>query len=150
MSAASMMGMLGMGGIRMEQASMGKMEMAGMDMKDMDMSGTEKKEASPRSKKTGQIAFTLGFIPEPPHVGENKVSVKVTDNKNQIIRDAEVTFAYTMTMPGMMVDEAKGSFEKEAYEGTVKFAMAGEWKIDLLIKGKGQPDVKESFILQVK
>ncbi|MHB8481407.1 MAG: efflux RND transporter periplasmic adaptor subunit [Nitrospiria bacterium] len=155
MSAASMMGMLGMGGIRMEQASMGKMEMkgvemAGMDMKDMDMSGMEMKEASPRSKKAGQIILSLGFTQEPPHVGENKVSVKVTDHKNQIIRDAEVTFAYTMTMPGMMVDEAKGSFVKEAYEGTVKFAMAGEWKIDVLIKRKDQHDVKESFILQVK
>ncbi|MBI1822398.1 MAG: efflux RND transporter periplasmic adaptor subunit [Nitrospirae bacterium] len=152
MSAANMMGALGMGGVNMEKATMGKMETAGMDMKGMDMGGMEKKDEiqAIRSKKAGPYVLNLELTSDPPRVGEDKISLKITNNQNQIIRDAEVIFSYTMTMPGMMVEEVKGSFVKDTYEGKVKFAMAGGWKIEVLIKKKGQPDVKESFIFNVK
>jgi len=39
MSSSNMMGALGMGGIKMEQAQMGKMDMGGMDMKNKDKDG---------------------------------------------------------------------------------------------------------------
>ncbi|MBI1819119.1 MAG: efflux RND transporter periplasmic adaptor subunit [Nitrospirae bacterium] len=152
MSAANMMGMLGMGGVNMEKATMGKMEMAGTDMKGMDMGRVEKKDEtlSVRSKRSGPYVLHLELTPDPPRAGENKISLKITNNQNQIIRDAAVTFSYVMTMPGMMAEEVKGSLVKDAYEGKVKFTMAGGWKIDVLVKRKGQADVKESFTFDVK
>lgn len=137
MAAASMMGMLGMGGVNMEKATMGKMEMASQP-------------PFPRSKKAGPYVLDLELFPDPPRAGENKISVKIINSQNQIIRDAAVTFSYVMTMPGMTAEEVKGSLVKDAYEGKVKFAMAGGWKIDVLVKRKGQADVKESFTFDVK
>jgi Cu(I)/Ag(I) efflux system membrane fusion protein len=152
MAAANMMGALGMGGINMEKATMGKMETAGTDMKGMDMGGTEYKDEtrSGRYKKSGQPLLNLVLIPDPPRIGENKISLKITNNQKQIVRDAEVTFSYIMTMPGMMAEEVKGSLVKDAYEGKATFAMAGGWKIDVLVKKKGQADLKESFTFDVK
>ena len=157
MAAANMMGMLGMGGINMEKATMGKMEMKGMetsemDMKGMDMGGVPMKNETQaiRSKKAGPYLLNLEPAPDPPRVGENKIFLTITDPKNKIIRDAEVTYFYTMTMPGMMVEELKGSLVKDAYEGKVKFSMAGGWKIDVLIKRKGAAELKASFIFNVK
>ena len=52
MSSSNMMGALGMGGVKMEQAQMGKMDMGGMDMKNKDKDGMNMMKNM--KKETGQ------------------------------------------------------------------------------------------------
>jgi Cu(I)/Ag(I) efflux system membrane fusion protein len=153
MAATNMMGMLGMGGVQMEQATMGKMEMAGregrMEM-DMDMSGM--KMASPSSSReqtVGDLTLSLATDPEPPKKGENRLRLTVLA-KGAPVTDAKVTLNYTMTMPGMEIEsiDAKQT-GSGVYEGTADLAMRGAWEVEaIILRGFGKP-VKAKFAVTV-
>ncbi|MFZ5861238.1 MAG: efflux RND transporter periplasmic adaptor subunit [Nitrospirota bacterium] len=147
MAATNMMGALGMGGIRMEQAQMGEMDMEGMegmpDMKDMkgmgadnmtDMPGMSMSAAdTPSTQTIGGLTLTVETVPAPAKKGENTVRVTVRAN-NAPVTDAAVTVAYTMAMPGMEVETVKASHLKDGiYEAAVDLAMKGAWTIDATV-----------------
>ncbi|HBP88817.1 MAG TPA: hypothetical protein DD706_14095, partial [Nitrospiraceae bacterium] len=77
MASSNMMGALGMGGIKMEQAHMGKMDMD-MDMgKDKTMTGSgmapaNKAPTGTSKKKAGDLALGFSTNPSPVRIGENR------------------------------------------------------------------------------
>jgi Cu(I)/Ag(I) efflux system membrane fusion protein len=153
MAATNMMGALGMGGVRMEQAQMGEAEMVGMegmqgmegiqgmkgmaetegnDMKDMPGMSMGAAE-TPATQTIDGLTLTLETVPAPAKKGENAVRVTVRAN-NTPLTDAAVTVAYTMAMPGMEVETVKASHTKGGvYEATVNLAMKGAWTIDATV-----------------
>jgi Cu(I)/Ag(I) efflux system membrane fusion protein len=156
MAAANMMGMLGMGGIKMEQAQMGEMEMGGMEgMQGMEgMKGKEgmkmNQPSSPREQTVEGLTLTLATEPEPPKKGENRVRLTV-QAQGSPVTDAAVTLAYTMAMPGMEIETVEVKHTKDGiYEAEVDFGMKGAWEIEAsIVRGSGKP-VKAKFTLKVK
>lgn len=119
MAATNMMGALGMGGIRMEQAQMGEMEMSAAD--------------HPLTQTVDGLTLTIETIPAPAKKGENTVRVTVRAN-NAPVTDAAVTVAYTMAMPGMEVETVKAGHTKDGvYEARVDLPMRGAWTIDATV-----------------
>ncbi|MBI3606602.1 MAG: efflux RND transporter periplasmic adaptor subunit [Nitrospirae bacterium] len=150
MAATNMMGALGMGGIRMEQAQMGQMEMGGMEgmpgmkgMKEMaGMEGGDMKSMpgmsmgaadTPSTQTIDGLTLTLETVPAPAKKGGNTVRVTVLAN-DAPVTNAAVTVAYTMAMPGMEVETVKAGHTKDGvYEATVDLPMKGAWKIDATV-----------------
>jgi len=141
MAATNMMGALGMGGIKMEQAQMGEMEMGGME-------GMQDMEGIPSTQTIDGLTITLETVPAPAKKGENAVRVTVRAN-NAPVTDASVTAAYTMAMPGMEVENVKASHTKDGvYEATVDLAMKGAWKIDATVTRPNAKPVTATFTVQ--
>jgi Cu(I)/Ag(I) efflux system membrane fusion protein len=168
MAATNMMGALGMGGIRMEQAQMGEMEMGGMEgMQDIEgmkgmrgmagMEGTDMKDMpgmsmgaaeTPSTQTIDGLTLTLETTPAPAKKGENRVRVTVRANKAPVT-DATVAVAYTMAMPGMEVETVKASHTKDGvYEATVDLAMKGAWRIDATVTRPNAKPVTATFTVQ--
>ena len=162
MAATNMMGALGMGGIRMEQAQMGQMEgmqdmkgmkgmegMEGGDMKSMpgtSMGATD----TPSTQTIDGLTLTVETVPMPARKGENTVRVTVRAN-NAPVTDASITVAYTMAMPGMEVETVKASHAKDGvYEATVDLPMKGTWKIDATVTRPNAKPVTATFTVQAE
>lgn len=144
MAATNMMGALGMGGIRMEQAQMGEMKMGGMEgmegMENMPGMTMGASEPAPSTQTVDGVTLSLATTPEPAKKGTNVVRVTVRAN-DQPITDARVSVAYTMTMPGMEVETVPATHTKDGvYEATVDLAMKGAWAIDVtMTRPNGKP-----------
>jgi Cu(I)/Ag(I) efflux system membrane fusion protein len=141
MAAANMMGMVGMGGIRMEQAQMGEMKMEGMDMG---------QASTAREQVINGLTVILNTQPEPPQKGENVIRLMVRSQEGAVT-DAKVMLAYIMAMPGMEAETVEAKHAKEGtYEATVDFGMKGAWNIDVtIVHGKAKP-VKTRFTVKVE
>ncbi|MBI4716035.1 MAG: efflux RND transporter periplasmic adaptor subunit, partial [Nitrospirae bacterium] len=154
-AAANMMGMVGMGGIRMEQARMGEMEMAGMEMKDMKgmegmpMTPGAKTPPSGREQTVDGFTVSLRTEPDPLQKGENKILVTVR-SKEGPVTDGKVTVAYTMAMPGMEVETVEAvHVSGGTYAASADFAMKGAWKVDVTVVPRGAQKVKAGFTVKV-
>jgi Cu(I)/Ag(I) efflux system membrane fusion protein len=135
MAATNMMGALGMGGIRMEQAQMGEMEMGAAD--------------HPSTQTVDGLTLTIVTLPAPPKKGENTVRVTVRAN-NAPVTDAAVTVAYTMAMPGMEVETVKAGHTKDGvYEAGVDLSMRGAWTIDATVTRPNAKPVTAHVTVQV-
>ncbi|MGH7828794.1 MAG: efflux RND transporter periplasmic adaptor subunit, partial [Candidatus Binatia bacterium] len=73
--------------------------MPGMSMEGMKMETPTK--AGPMEKKVADLTLTLSTQPEKTKPGENILRLKVTDKSGKPVTDAQVSFQYTMAMPGM-------------------------------------------------
>jgi len=164
MAATNMMGMLGMGGTKMETAQMGEMEMSGMPMGDMKgMEGMQgmkemkemkemKVDPSPASTREQTVSgLTLAFStePDPPKKGQNRIRLSLRAKGTPVI-GANVTLAYTMAMPGMDIETVTATHVKEGiYEADISFPMRGTWEIEAAVtRGAGKP-VKAKFTVTV-
>jgi Cu(I)/Ag(I) efflux system membrane fusion protein len=142
--------MLGMGGIRMEQAQMGGMEMGGMEGME-GMEGMKMDQGSTAHEQTVDgLTLTLVTTPDTPKKGENVIRLMV-QSKEGPVTDAKITLAYTMAMPGMEVETVEAHHTKDgAYEVTVDLGMKGAWNIEAtLVRAQGKP-VKAKFTFTVK
>jgi Cu(I)/Ag(I) efflux system membrane fusion protein len=114
-----------------------------------DMKGTETKtavKAGPQEKKVQDLTLTLTTQPEKPKAGENVIRLKVTDKAGQIIKDAQVSFVFNMTMPGMVPSKGVGKLAKDGfYETKATLAMAGQWEVTVTIRRPGQKEIQEKF-----
>ena len=146
MAATDMMGSLGMGGIRMEQAQMGK-----MDMGNMPMSGAQPRAAKQAAKASGEkkvrgITLTWATEPASPRIGENTVRVMVKGEGGKPVSDAKVQLTYTMPMPGMLPATVPMTHGKDGtYEAKVNLGMGGQWDLTITVQRPGQPEIKENF-----
>src|SRR5713226_5932885 len=126
-------------------AGMPGMSMAGMQgtegMKtDMPM------KSGPMEKKVQDLTLTLSTRPEKAKVGENILRLNITDKAGNVVKDARVSFNYTMTMPGMAPSKADGKLTKDGfYEATANLAMASEWEVTVLVHRTGQKEIQEKF-----
>jgi RND family efflux transporter MFP subunit len=152
MASTNMMGSLGMGGIKMEQAQMGKMDMGGMDM-DMNktmtgskMATASKAPAGTSNKKAGDLTLAISTDPSPARMGENRIQMIVTDKAGKPVSLPKILLTFTMPMPGMIPATVPMTQGKQGtYEATVNLGMAGQWDLTITIHRSGQPDIKETF-----
>lgn len=122
--------------------------MAGMaghgDMKGMEAQAAA--ETGPQEKKVQDLTLTLLTQPEKPKAGENVIRLKITDKAGQVVKDAQVSFVFNMTMPGMVPTKGQGKLSKEGfYETKTMLAMAGQWKVTVIIRRPGQKEIQEKF-----
>ena len=150
-SMMGMMGAIGMGDWKMESAK--PMEMGGMEgtekggMPGMEHGGEQ--AAVTQDKRMGPFTVTLSTLPETAKVGENTVRIQVRDPGNKPVTTAQVSFTYTMDMPGMMIEQATAPHTGEGrYEGKAKFAMAGPWGLVVTIAAPGQEPLREKFTVR--
>ena len=153
MASSNMMGALGMGGIKMEQAHMGKMDMdMDMDMgKDKTMTGSgmapaNKAPAGTSKKNAGDLALAFSTNPSPVRIGENHIQLIVSNQQGKPVSPAQVQLTFTMPMPGMLPATVPMTSRVEGtYEANVNLGMAGQWDLTILIQRAGQPDIREMF-----
>jgi Cu(I)/Ag(I) efflux system membrane fusion protein len=165
-SMQAMMGRIGMGDWQMRGAYEGKMEgMEGMgDMKVMpmgDMKGMQgmkgmenmpgmQKTAGAETRQVAGLSLALTTAPENPKAGEVLLKLKLNDQAGKPVTNAQVTFVYTMPMPGMTDSKATGRHTKDGlYEGTVLFGMGGVWVVTVNVTISGQSPIAEQFQFSV-
>jgi Cu(I)/Ag(I) efflux system membrane fusion protein len=74
--------------------------------------------------------------------------LKVTDKSGKPVTDAQVSFQYTMTMPGMALSKAEAKHSNDGiYETKANFAMAGTWDVTVTVRRPGQKEIQEKFKL---
>jgi membrane fusion protein, copper/silver efflux system len=136
-SMMAMMGAIGMGDWKMENA------------KPMEM-GTQTAQAQPAEKKVGTLSVTVSTSAVPAKLGNDTLRIHVKDSAGKPVTDAAVSVAYTMDMPGMMIDKAQAKHTAEGvYEAPVRFAMAGPWGVTVSIRRPGQTEARERFTVNV-
>ncbi len=145
--AEAMGAMTGMPGMSMEgMAGMQGMDgMKGMeDMKGMKMDSPAK--AGPMEKKVGDLTLTLSTQPEKPKAGDNILRLKIADKSGNLVKDAQVSFQYTMNMPGMVLSKLEVKLSKDGfYETKANMGMMGEWLVTVIVRRQGQKEIKETF-----
>ena len=122
--------------------------MAGMaghgDMKGMETQAAPK--AGPQEKKVQDLTLTLLTKPEKPKAGENVIRLKIADKSGQPIKDAQVSFVFNMTMPGMVPSKGEGKLSQDGfYETKTMLAMAGQWEVTVIVRRPGQKEIQEKF-----
>jgi len=154
-SMQAMMGRIGMGDWQMRGAHEGKME--GMEMADMKgmegMKGMEMGKGGVSGAQTRQVnglTFSLTTAPENPKAGSVLLKLKLTDQAGKPVTNAQVTFVYTMPMPGMTDSKVMARHTKDGlYEGTVLFGMGGTWVVTVNVTIPGQSPIAEQFQFSV-
>ena len=138
--AEAMGAMTGMPGMSMEG-------MAGMPgMEGMKMETPAK--GGPMEKKAGDLILTLSTQPEKTKAGENTLRLRIVDKSGKPVTDAQVSFQYTMAMPGMVLSKAEAKHSKDGfYDAKANFGMAGQWDLTVSIQRPGQKEIQEKFKL---
>jgi membrane fusion protein, copper/silver efflux system len=138
---------------RLSEAMGAMTGMPGMSMEGMagmqGMEGTKKDtpmKAGPMEKKVADLILTLSTQPEKTKAGENALRLKILDKSGKPVTDAQVSFQYTMAMPGMVLSQAEAKHSKDGfYQTKVNFGMAGEWDVSVIVRRPGQKNVQEKF-----
>jgi Cu(I)/Ag(I) efflux system membrane fusion protein len=157
-----MMGMEGMSGMK------GMDNMSGMEMermKDMEkmkgMEGMEGMSGMPgltpgtakavsKTRTVGGYVLAFTTSPDIPKAGEVLLKLKVTDQAGKPVTNAQVTFIYTMPMPGMTDSKAAASHRRDGvYEGKAQFGMGGAWVVTANVTVSGKPVITEQFQFMV-
>jgi Cu(I)/Ag(I) efflux system membrane fusion protein len=133
--------MAGMEGMKMEGMP-GKEGMKGMEGMKMDTPAKQ----GPLEKKVQNLTLTLSTQPEKPQAGEITLRLKITDKDGKAVQDAQVSFNYTMAMPGMAPSKADAKLSKDGfYEAKTNLAMAGSWEVTVSVRRSGQKEIQEKF-----
>lgn len=121
--------------------------MAGMPgMEGMKMDTPMK--AGPMEKKVGDLTLQLSTEPQKTKAGENTLRLKITDKSGKPVTEAQVSFQYTMAMPGMVPSKAEAKHSKDGfYETKANFGMAGQWDVTVNVRRPGQKEIQEKFKL---
>jgi Cu(I)/Ag(I) efflux system membrane fusion protein len=139
---------------RLSEAMGAMAGMPGMSMEGMaGMQGTEgmkgmapATKAGPIEKKVNDLTLTLSTTPEKTKAGENLLRLKITDQAKKPITDAQVSFHYTMNMPGMVLSKTDAKVSKDGfYESKANFGMTGEWEVTVVVRRAGQKEIQEKF-----
>ena len=81
-------------------------------------------------------------------LGDNALTIKVTDASGNLTKDAQVSVRFFMPpMPGMAPMEytSQATAQGDAYTCSVNPAMAGGWKAEVTVARTGQAPVTASF-----
>ncbi len=137
-------------GLMAAMPGMERMRMPGMESME-GMPGMEKgakAPAGPQEKKVGDITLTFSTVPTAAKVGENTLRVRLADSKGETIRNAKVSFSFTMPMPGMTDVGAPAVLSKEGfYEAKANLGMGGTWHITVIATIPGKPEIKQMFVV---
>ncbi|SFV71585.1 hypothetical protein MNB_SV-13-619 [hydrothermal vent metagenome] len=92
-----------------------------------------------KSGKAGSLDVMYSS-PKPLVVGNNNISVKVTDH-GKVVKGAKVDFKISMPeMPGMpYMEEVKSlSANGDIYNGNINLSMGGTWQVKIFIEKDGK------------
>ena len=141
---------------RLSEAMGAMTGMPGMSMEGVagmqDMKGKEGVKtdtpmiAGPTEKKVGDLTLTLSTGATRTKAGENILRLKITDKTGNVVKDAQVSFAYAMAMPGMVASKGEGKLSKDGfYETKANLGMAGEWEVTAVVRRPGAKEIQEKF-----
>src|SRR6058998_3062426 len=142
-SMQAMMGQIGMADWQMRGAHEARME---------GMPGMKSEPGKPVSetRQVSGFALTLSTVPDKPKAGENVLRLKLADQAGKPVTNAQVVFAYTMAMPGMMESKAKATHTKDGvYEAKALLGMGGTWVVTANVTLPNLLPISEKFQLAV-
>lgn len=93
------------------------------------------------TKKAGEYNVKVKIDRNPPIVGDNNVSVEITDASGHHVRDAKVVVDYSMpAMPGMpaMNYKTDAELKGDEYKAKMGLSMSGSWNIAVKITREGK------------
>lgn len=93
------------------------------------------------TKKAGEYNVAVRIDRNPPIVGENSMSIEITDASGHHARDAKVIVEYSMpAMPGMpaMNYKADAELKGDQYKTKMNLSMAGSWNIAVKVTRTGK------------
>jgi len=89
-------------------------------------------------------------VPDVPKAGEDVLRIKLTDQAEKPVTNANVLFVYTMAMPGMSETKTQAVHTKDGvYEGKAMLGMAGTWEVRVSVTVPGRPAITEKFQIAV-
>src|SRR5213594_3989660 len=139
----AMMGQIGMADWQMRGAHEARME---------GMPGMKSEPGKPVSetRQVSGFSLTLSTVPDKPKAGENVLRLKLADQAGKPVTNAQVVFAYTMPMPGMMESKAKTTHTKDGiYEAKALLGMGGTWVVTANVTLPNLPPISEKFQIAV-
>lgn len=152
-SMMGMMGAIGMGDWKMESArpmEMGGGETAGAEHGEPQASRTPSAAAPAKDRRVGDLLVAVYAARGTARVGAAPVHVRVRDAQGNPVTDAEVSFSYTMDMPGMTIEQAKAKPVGDGvYEAMANFTMGGPWGLVVEIARPGKAPIREKFTVRV-
>ena len=83
-------------------------------------------------------------------VGDNAVTIEITDSTGRFIKDMVVDVYYFMPSMPAMNYEAKSTLTDSTYSTVIKPVMPGEWTADISVKKSGEVIKKVSVNFNVK
>ena len=92
-------------------------------------------------KKAGENSVTVTIDKNPPVVGDNGVTIAITDSAGKAVTDAKVRLDYSMpAMPGMPAMSYKTDSKQEGsvYKAKMSLSMGGSWNIAVKVSLKGK------------
>ena len=92
-------------------------------------------------QKAGEYNVTAEIDKNPPVVGNNNITVRVSDSAGKVLTDGKVRVYYSMpAMPGMppMNYKTDTKLHGSIYKTTMNLSMAGPWNIEVKIKRGGK------------
>lgn len=126
--------------------------MKDMDMKDMDMKNMDMSKPSPGKAQMPPAALTVtASLRAAPKVGDNPLDITVLDAAGKPVAGASLTTRVEMT--SMDMGTAKPPVKEVGggkYAGTVKFSMAGPWRVTVKAAAPGQKPVTKAFDFTAK
>jgi YtkA-like protein len=99
-------------------------------------------------KTAGDLTVTLSAGSYPLIIGDNAMTIKITDASGKAVSDAKVGVRYYMpAMPGMapMEYNVEAAPKGEAYGFTVNIAMEGGWRVDVNVVRGDKPSPTMTF-----
>jgi Cu(I)/Ag(I) efflux system membrane fusion protein len=115
-----------------------------------DVKGTEgtkmdaPAKSGPQEKKIQDLTLALSTRPEKVKAGETVLRLKITDKAGNLVKDAQVSFQYTMQ--GMVASKADATLSKDGfYETKANLPMAGEWEVTAMVRRSGQKEIQGKF-----
>ena len=105
-------------------------------------------EGFTKSGKAGSLDVTYSS-PKPLVVGNNNISVKISDH-GKAVKGAKVDFKIFMPeMPGMpYMEEVQTLSENgDIYNGTVNFSMSGTWQVKIFVEKDGKKYKHSSSVI---
>ena len=105
----------------------------------------------PRMQEVGPFRIAVRNLPETPSVGDNKLMITLRDTLGAPVPGGAVEAVISMPAMGAMPRmESRGAVKEVApgiYEATYGVAMAGEWDVDLTIRGKEGAPARAAYRL---
>lgn len=99
--------------------------------------------------RSGPFRVTIGLQSQTPQVGENRLSLRITDVKGEPVSGASIkAYGEMAAMGAMAAMRAPADLQETApglYEGPFNLEMRGEWPLSLRISKEGMGEARLGF-----
>lgn len=104
-----------------------------------------------RQGNAAAVQVTMTAIPFPPHIGDSRLVIQVSDESGRPINDAHLTIKGDMTHAGMVpiLAEVEGG-EDGVYTVPFEWTMAGDWVVMVDVQLADGTKAQERFDMAVQ